>query len=312
MNELDVLIIGNGCAGMSCAIYSARYKRKTLIIGEKLGGLMNDANWIENYPSYTKITGPDLIKKFKEHVDSLKVKIEDDEVVDINKKGESFEVKTKSNKTYLSKTIVIATGSEPRILPVEGEKEFRGKGVSYCATCDAALFHGKVVGVVGGSDSATIEADLLAKYAKKVYIIYRGEALRAEPINIDMVNKNKNIEIIYKTNITKIKGKKFMNAVELDTAYKGKKELALDGLFVTIGHSSNSELAAKLQVKIDKNAHIVTDKEANTNVAGVFAAGDCTNNKLKQIIVCAAEGVMAAYSANQYLRSLSKNAKKQI
>ncbi|MFH1456381.1 MAG: FAD-dependent oxidoreductase [archaeon] len=309
MNKLDVLIIGSGCAGMSCAIYSARYKRKTLIIGEKVGGLMNDAHWVENYPGYTRITGMDLIKKFKEHVDSLKVEFKDDEIVNVKKKNNGFEVKTKSGEMYSTKTVVFATGSEPRILPVEGEKEFRSKGVSYCATCDAAMFKDKMVGVVGGSDAATIEADLLAKYAKKVYIIYRGDALRAEPINIDMINKNKNIEIIYKTNITKIKGDKFMNAIELDKPYKGKKELALEGLFVTIGHTSNTELAKNLGVKMDEKAQIMTNKEAQTNVAGIFAAGDCTNNQLKQIIICAAEGVLAAFSANRYIRS-TNNAKK--
>ena len=182
-----------------------------------------------------------------------------------------------------------------------GHDEFRNKGVSYCALCDGALFKNKVSAVVGGSDSAAKEALVLARYCRKVYIIYRGEEIHPEPVNYERVKKESKIEIITKTNVTKIIGDKFVTAVEIDIPYKGSKVLQLDGVFVSIGHIPNSDLAKPLGVKLDDKREIVIDRASRTNVPGVFAAGDVVDTEFKQAITGVGEIVSAVYSAYKYI-----------
>ena len=201
---------------------------------------------------------------------------------------------------YECKTLIITTGMEKRKLGIPGEKEFLGKGVSYCGTCDGPLFKDKIVGVVGGSDAAGVEALLLTEYAKKVYIIYRREQLRAEPVTFEQIKKNKKIEIIYKSNVTEIKGKQFVESVILDNG----RELKLDGLFIEIGGIPTSYLVKDIGVKLTEDGHVIVDETQETNVDYIFAAGDITNasNKFKQIITAASEGCLAALSAYKHVR----------
>jgi len=288
MKKYDLIIIGAGPAGLTAAVYAVRYKLKTLVIGKLPGGLAGEAYEVCNFPSYGKILGFQLMKKMIEQVKELGVEIKMQEVSDINNKN-GFEVITYKEK-YFSKKLVLALGSERRMLQLENEKEFIGKGVSYCATCDSAFYKEKVVGIVGGSDAAITAALLLAKHAKKVYIIYRKDRFsKAEPIWIEQLEKEKRITPLFNSVVTKLIGKGKLEEVEINE----KEKLKVDGLFVEIGSVPNIELAKKLKLKLEKD-YIVVDKEQRTNVAGILAAGDVTNNSFKQIITACAEGAVAA------------------
>jgi thioredoxin reductase (NADPH) len=203
--------------------------------------------------------------------------------------------------TYQSRAILYATGTEWRKLGAPGEKEFANKGVHYCALCDGAFYKGKTVGVIGGSDSAVKDALLLATLAGKVYIIYRGEKIRAEPINYESVMKNPKIEVIYNANVLEIYGEKKATGVLLDTPHNGSDKLPIDAVFVAIGHLPLSALAKDVGVEIDAKGHVKINRNSETNVPGFFAAGDVTDTRFKQAIVGVGEAVSAAYSAYLYL-----------
>ncbi|MDP2909306.1 MAG: FAD-dependent oxidoreductase [Nanoarchaeota archaeon] len=291
----DTIIIGAGPAGMTAAIYAVRYKLKTLVISKDVGGVANLAHKIENWPGITSITGIELMQSFKKHVEALGVKILQDEVV---KLASGFEVVTSGGKKFKSKTLILALGTVRRKLNVPGEDEFIGRGVSYCTTCDGAMFKNKTVCVVGGSNSAAMAALLLAEYAKKVYIIYRKEALRADPILIERIAKNKKIEVIYNAEITKILGMKFVEKIILNNS----KELPMEGVFIEIGGIPSTDLAKEIGVKLDEHNSIIADANMNTNVPGVFAAGDITNTFLDQVVTACGDGAKAAYSAFNHLK----------
>jgi thioredoxin reductase (NADPH) len=307
-NNYDFIIIGAGGTGLAAAMYSARLGLKTLCLGTThgtelpVGGVITTTNIVENYPGFIKLTGTELAKKLEDHTRSYDLaEIKEEKVSSVSKKGRCFSVKTNKSE-YIGKTILFATGTKWRKLEVPGSKEFENKGVAYCALCDGALFKDKIVGLVGGSDSAAKDALLLTEHAKKVYIIYRGEQIHPESINLERVKANKKIEIINNTNITEIKGKQFIESVTLDKAYKGKKSLDLKGLFVAIGHIPLSDLAKTLGVKLDKKNEIIIDhKNTETNIKGVYAAGDVADKPFKQLITGVAEGCTAAHSAYEYI-----------
>ncbi len=293
----DVLIIGGGAAGLGAALYSARFSMKTILIAKEMGGTGNIAYKVDNWIGDPGISGMDLMKKFVDHVKQYDVPMIDDEVIEIKKVKNVFKVKTKSGKSYEAKTLIYSAGMKYKKLDVPGEKEFEGKGVHYCYTCDGPLYKDKVVGVVGGSDSAGLASLMLKDYAKKVYVIYRKDKLRAEPITSERVYKDKKIEVIHNANVVEINGDKFANSVKLDTG----KELKLDGLFIQIGHVPLTDIAKDVGVKL-VNGIIKVDKNQSTNVDGFFAAGDLTNSsELKQFITSAAEGSIAAQSVYHYV-----------
>ncbi len=297
----DVIIIGGGISALGAAIYCGRFQLKTLVIAEKLGGTIILTNDISNYPGFKKITGMELFDKIKEHATDYNIEIIEEKVEKVGKHTNCFHISTKE-KTYKTKTIIFATGTEWRKLNVPGEKEFENKGVHYCALCDGPIYKDKIIGIVGGSDSAAKEALLLAEYGKKVYIIYRKEKIRAEPINLKKVEQNKKIEIINNTNIKEIKGDKSLNSVILDKPYKGSTQFKLDALFIEIGHIPISNLAKQIGVKTNQKGEIITDKEtSSTNIKGVYACGDVADNKFKQAITGVAEGVIAAYNVYRYI-----------
>ena len=296
----DLIIIGAGAGGMSAAIYAGRYELDTSLISKGTGGLLNEAMSVENYPGFMKISGYELMKKFKEHAKNLKVPFIDDTVKNIEKIDSGFKVICEK-ETHEAKSIIIALGSKRRKLGVPGEKEYAGRGVAYCATCDGALFQDAVVGVVGGGNSAAQSAILLSQYAKKVYIIYRREPLRADPIFIDRIKANEKIEVKCCVNVKEIKGDdKGMKSVILDNG----KEMQMEGLFIEVGWEPATELARAIGVALDEKGFIKVNDSAETNVKGVFAAGDCTNRPFKQAVVAAAEGATAAFSAFNYLKTL--------
>ena len=308
MEQYDFLVLGAGGTGLASAMYAARLGLKTLVLGYTygselpVGGVITTTDVVENYPGFKSISGVELAKKLEEHTRSYDlVAIKNEKATEIKKNKNFFIVKT--NKTeYQTKTLLFATGTKWKKLDVPGAKEFENKGINYCVLCDAPLYKDKVVGVVGGSDSAIKDALLLAEHAKKVYIIYRGEKIHPEPINMQRVKANKKIEIINNTNVTEVKGDKLIKSVIFDKPYKGNKEFKLEGLFVAIGHIILSDLAKPLRVKLnEKNEIIINHKTAETNISGVFAAGDVTDKSFKQLITGVADGCTAAHSAYEYI-----------
>jgi len=309
----DFIIIGAGVAGLAAAMYGARLGMKTLCLGSMsgselaIGGVITTTNIVENYPGFIRLSGRELASKIKEHAESYEnVSVKEEKVEKVEKKKNDFYVYAGKN-TYLGKTLLFATGTKWKKLDVPGSKEFENKGVAYCALCDAVLFRNKIAAVVGGSDSAAKDALVLAEHAKKVYIIYRKEQIRAEPINYQRIITNPKIEIINNANVTAIKGDKFVKSVILDREYKGSKELELNGVFIAIGHVALSELAKQIGIKTNEHDEIIINhKTSETNINGVFAAGDVADKPFKQAITGVAEGCVAAYSAFEFLKKIDK------
>lgn len=291
--DYDLIIIGAGPAGLTAAIYAARYKLKAIVISKDIGGYAALANKICNFPSYKEIKGLELINKIAGQVKDLGVQIIYGEVVKIEKSEKGFVVSV-NKKKYNTKKIIYAGGTAKIKLNVPDEEKFVGRGISYCATCDAPLFKNKIVAVSGGSDAALTAALLLSEYANKVYIIYKGEKfIKAEPSWIESVKREKKIEIIFNDQIAEIKGEDKVEGVKL----KSGKFLKLEGIFVEIGSVPDINFISSLKIKKDEKGYIITDKAQKTNAEGLFAAGDITNNVLKQVISASAEGAIAAYSA---------------
>jgi len=297
----DVLIVGAGIAGLSAAMYAGRLKMKVLVVGELVGGAITLTRDVENYPGFDRIGGTELAERMRAHAEKFGAEIITDRVVGIRWAGKCFRAEMQSGKAVTAKSLILATGTEHRKLGVPGEEEFAGKGVSYCALCDGPFFKGKRVCVVGGSDSAAKEALLLAEWAEKVYVLARGERLRAEPVNLEKLMANKKIEVITRVQVREIRGDKVVEGVLLDRPVNGSEELPVDGVFVEIGRVPANELAKQLGVRLNEKDEIVIDRESRTSVEGVFAAGDACDTRFKQAATGAGEGVSAAYSAYQYV-----------
>lgn len=309
----DVVIIGAGVTGLAAAMYAGRLNLQTLVLGDSssnempIGGVITLTEVVENYPGFKRLTGPELAEKIREHALDYKDKVEIKkervlEILKTSKEGMCFLIKTDENKEYWSKTIILATGTKWKKLPMKGALEYENRGVAYCSICDGYAFKNKIVAVIGGSDTAAKEALLLTEYAKKVYIIYRGEKIRSEPINEVRVAKNQKIEVVLNTNVVGIKGDKFVTHVVLDKPYKGSTTLKLDGVFGAIGNIPLSDLAKELGVKINENGEIIIDHhDSTTNIKGIFAAGDVVDTEFKQAITGVAEGVTAAHSAYKFI-----------
>ena len=309
MEKYDFLILGAGGTGLAAAMYGARLGMKTLVLGAThgselpIGGVITTTSYVENYPGFKKILGFDLAKNLEEHAREYDlVTIKNEKATEVKKLDNLFIIKTEKGE-YEAKSILFATGTKWRKLEVPGSLEFENKGVNYCALCDAPLFKDKITAIVGGSDSAGKDALILAEHAKKVYIIYRGEQIHPEPITLKDIEKNDKIEIINNTNVVEVKGEKLLNSVIFDKEYNGKKELELSGLFIAIGHLVLSDLAEPLDVKMNEKKEIIIDhKTSETNVPGIYAAGDVTDKQFKQLITGVADGCTAAYSAFEYLQ----------
>ncbi|MGB9609265.1 MAG: NAD(P)/FAD-dependent oxidoreductase [Minisyncoccia bacterium] len=298
----DLIILGSGPAGLAASIYASRYKIRHLIIGQVLGGLANQAHLIENYPGCRTSSGKELMDKFLEQAKSYGVEIIEKEVVDIFRKKDNFEVQTSDGKIFTAKTLILALGTEQKKLNIPGEKEFLGKGVTYCATCDAPLYKNKTVAVVGGGNAALTAALLLANYAQKVYLIHRRDKYSAELIWQEKVFTNPKIEKIFNTNLKEIKGEQVMNEIILDQPWQNATSLKVSGLFIEIGSLPSVDLAKKIGLALDEKGYIKVDKNCRTNVRGVFAAGDVTNyTDLKQVLTAASQGAIAAFGVYKYL-----------
>ncbi len=310
----DVVVAGQGAAAFAAGMYSARYQVSTIVIGDTFGGETAIGGLIENYPGYPEIDGFDLMMKFREGVERYGVPIVDDKVVSVAKRGDAFEVGTEGGLTYVAASVIIAVGRERRTLGLEHEEEWTGRGVSYCAVCDAPLHRGNTVAVVGGGDSAVKGATLLSKYAEKVYIIYRREAFtRPEPVNLRHLDDAVNVEKVFSTNVVELKGVDGLDSIVLDREHNGTMEIDVHGLFIEAGADPRVDLAKQLGVNLNDIEEIIVDKMGRTNVGGVMAAGDVTDasGDLKQTITAASQGALAATAAYEWASAHPVTPKRQ-
>ena len=302
----DTIIIGAGPAGLSAGVYASRYMMKYLVIAKELGGTMTNAHKVENYPGITSVSGTELAQKMQAQMKELGGELLTGEVKRISKNSAGvFEITTETaagdqnETTFKSHTLILAIGMRRRKLQIPGEKEFLGKGVSYCAVCDAAFFKDKTTVVVGGANAATMAAIQLTEYAKQVYLIYRGPALKGEPAWNQKVLDNPKIEVIFNTNVTEIIGENLVTKVKLSQPYQEKETLATDGVFIEIGHVPSASLAKRLGLELTEEGFIKTQPNGKTNVEGVLAAGDITtgSGEFRQIVTAVGEGAIAAKTA---------------
>ncbi|MFA6006369.1 MAG: NAD(P)/FAD-dependent oxidoreductase [Candidatus Paceibacterota bacterium] len=297
----DTIIIGSGAAGLSAGLYAVRYKLKTLIVKGDFGGETARAGVIWNYPGVIGIDGYELMKVMEKQAKDGGVEIISGKATKILKQDNSFEVAV-GEKTFATKTIIFAVGTERGHLNLPNETELTNKGVHYCFTCDAPLYGDKVVAVVGAGDAAFKGALLAAEYCKKIVILVRSDKVRAEPATVEQVKARPNIEILYSTEVKEIVGKDHLEKIILSKPYNGSNEFVLDGLFIEIGARPNSALAVSLGVELDSTGYVVSDALMTTNIPGFFAAGDTVNlfGHFKQDITAAALGAVAATSAYHY------------
>jgi thioredoxin reductase (NADPH) len=323
----DVLIIGLGCAGYTAAIYTARYKLKTFIVGAEDGGMGLTAAEVGNWPGIIDIKGPDLMENFKKHAVSFEeVTHKVGKVIKLEKikgqkgqkgqparagtDGEGFKLTMQSGEMVEGKTVILATGSKKRHLGVKGEEEFSGKGVTYCATCDAFFYRGKNVAVIGGGDSAVEGAAIAAQVAKRVYLIHRRSEFRAEPYWVERVKGRDNVTLVLENSITEVFGDTKVKGVKLAKPFEGSDSIALDGVFIEIGSDPSVDLANQLGCALDAKGFMkVKPTQESENVSGVFGAGDNTNesNYFAQFTTAAGEGAVAANGVFNYLSTVQQS-----
>ena len=304
LENWDVIIIGAGSAGLAAGIYTVRSGLKSLILDEKLpGGTISDASTVVNYPGFAEISGGELAEKMALHCRKVGAVIHDLEpVTELELTGENKIVKT-TKATYEAKAVIISQGSHYREIGVKGEKEFRGRGVSYCGVCDGPFFRGKKVLVVGGGNSACITTLYLSGLAAQVTVIHRREAFRAEQSLVTDIGAKSNVNIMWNTEIQEIKGDKQVKAVTLIDNLTGKtSELAVDAVFVQVGEAPNSQIAKASGVETDEHGYIKIDIHQQTNLPGVYAAGDVTNHPVKQVGTAVGQGITAALEAYSHIR----------
>ena len=291
----DLIIIGGGSAGITAGIYAARQKMKTLLLTKSFGGQMvHKSVEIENYPGFDKISSRELIERFENQLKSKDIEIETDKVLSIVKK-DYFNILTEAEKQYQSKTVIIATGSEPRKLNIKGEKEFLGKGVSYCATCDGPIFSNKKVAVIGGGEAGFETALFLKKYASDVFILEQDEKPRASK-EIQEKAKEAGIKLIVSATVKEIKGSVFVEEIIYN-----EDVIKVNGIFIQIGYVPDASFAKELIDINEKGEIIVNFETLETKTPGLFAAGDINIGKVKQIITACGEGAQATIYAYNYL-----------
>jgi thioredoxin reductase (NADPH) len=304
MENWDIIIIGAGSAGLAAGIYAVRSGLTTLILDEKFaGGTISDAPTVVNYPGFAEISGGELAEKMTSHCRKLGATIHDLEpVTELELTGEKKIVKT-SKATYEAKAIIFSTGSHYKEIGVKGEKEFRGKGVSYCGVCDGPFFKGKKVLIVGGGNSACITTLYLSGIASQVTVTHRRQAFRAEESLVTDIASKGNVNILWNTEIQEIKGDRQVKAVILKNNLTQQiTELSVDAVFVQVGEAPNSQIAKASGIEIDEHGYIKIDIRQQTNLPGVFAAGDVTNHPVKQVGTAVGQGITAALEAYSFIR----------
>ena len=303
----DVIIIGTGPAGLTAALYACRRSLQTLVIGQIMGGQAILPACVENYPGFGKTDGLTLVKEWQNQAVSAGAEIKTGLVTEIKQEDNSFEVKLADDTTYKAKTVILAMGRTPRKLNVPGEAEFTGKGVAYCATCDAPLFVDKDVVVVGGGNAAVDAAILLAEIAKKVYLIHHNDMFKAEAALLHKLATLNNVEQILHAEIKEISGSNFVEQVTINQILdETERVIDVQGVFIEIGGDANTGFVKGL-VKLTDKQEIAIDEHNQTSDEGEFAAGDATTVPFKQMIVAAGEGAKAALSAYNYIQGLGES-----
>lgn len=298
----DTIIIGAGPAGMTAAIYASRRMMKALVISKNIGGQVIWASEIKNYPGIGTIGGAELITKMSQQVKDLGVEIKIDEVKKITKNTDGYFTLEAGKGGYQAKTIIVAMGLAPKQLNLPNEVELTGRGISYCATCDAPLYKGKNVAVIGGGNAALDAADVLSKSGNKVYLIYRKGQFRAFESLVAQVKSKNNVNIMLDSDVFEITGEQKLEKIKVKNSIdQSEKEIEVDGLFIEIGHEPKTDLVADL-VERDTLGQVVVDLSGKTSYDGVFAAGDVTPGEFKQIVVGCGQGAIAALSAYKYLQ----------
>lgn len=303
----DVIIIGAGSAGITAYLYAKRSFLKVILLDKLgIGGQLLLIDLIENYPGFPEgISGFKLAELFKRHIENFGLNFKQAEAKKIEKKNQIFYVYLDNEEILISKTILLAIGASPKKLNIPGEKEFIGKGVSYCATCDGPFFKDEIVAVVGGGDTALQEALFLTKFVKKIYLIHRRDAFRAAKILQERVFKEDKIKIFWDSVVTEIKGKEKVEEIEiLNKKINEKINLKVAGIFIFIGYQPNTQWLKNL-IDLDEAGFIITDDEMRTTLTGIWAAGDCRSKIGKQIITACGEGALAIFSIENYLQTLS-------
>jgi len=303
MNKIyDVFIIGGGPAGLTAGLYTSRDRLSSLLADNGLiGGNMNNAEIIDNYPAFPDgIGGIELVKLMQKQAQKYGLEIISAEVLSVTVEGDKKIIKTSSGD-FTARALIIAGGSDRVKLGVPGEKEFAGRGVSYCATCDGPLFSGKTVAVVGGGNTAVYEALHLTKFAAKVYLIHRRDSLRATAIIQEKARAEPGIEFVLESVVTTIKGDNAVRKLILQNVKsKSQSILEVDGVFIAVGLKPRTAYLGDM-LQLDKQANIITDGKMNTNIAGIFAAGDIRSGSIRQVVSAAGDGAVAAISAKNYI-----------
>ncbi len=309
--EYDVVVVGGGPAGLTAAIYLARYGLKTVVVTKIVGGLMTEAIVVDDYPGLPDTPGNVLVEKFVGHVRKYGVPIVVDEVVDLRRENGLWSVYTRLGGVYRCYAVILAIGSEKRRLNVPGEREFLGRGVSYCATCDGPLFKDRVVAVVGGGNSAFISALYLASIAKKVYLVHRRDVFRALPVYVEKARANSKIEFIVNSVVKEIIGDDRVRGIRVQDKTSGLESvLEVDGVFIEIGLKPPTDFLKRIGLEVDEEGRAVAKPDMSTNLPGLYVAGDVAGGpckyKFEQIVVAVAEGAKAADSAFKYIIGLEK------
>lgn len=306
----DVIIIGAGPAGLTAAIYALRAGLDVTICEKNIyGGQISIVDSIENYPGFRKISGADFSNALYEQAVNLGAKFVFSEVVSVDFSADEKCVSTSSEGDLYAATVIIANGLKRRLLGCKGEREFTGKGVSYCATCDGAFFKGKSVIVVGGGNTALEDALYLSNICSKVIILVRKDHFRGENFLVDEVNNAENIEVLFESSLKEISGKNFVESVVISESENGTVSMDVDGVFVAIGYQPDSEIY-KGKIEMNTSGYFVSDETCETNVQGVYVAGDCRVKQLRQIVTAASDGAVAGNKAAAFV--LRRMASKKV
>ena len=297
----DLVIVGAGPAGMTAGVYAARKQLDTLIISEDIGGQTTWSSGIENYLGYTYITGAELVQKFEEHLKQFDIQIEFTKAADLSRSDDGFKVDTTDNRTFHSRAVIVATGKSPRLLGIPGEKEFTGRGVTYCATCDGPVFSGMDVLVVGGGNSGLDAVVQLMKICPKVYLVELQDKLRADAVMQEQARSADNVEILTGTAVVEIHGETMVSGVTIkDTKTGETRRLDVKGVFVEVGLVPNTDFVKHI-LDLNQFGEIRIDCATQTGIPGLYAAGDASDVPEKQIIIAAGDGAKAALRAYSYL-----------
>jgi thioredoxin reductase (NADPH) len=307
--DYDVVIVGGGPAGLCAALYAARAKLSTLVIDKLIpGGQILNTEWVEDYPGFESILGPDLAAKMQAHAEKFGAQIVMDDVTEVRSEGPDHRVKVVQTleREYRAKAVIVCAGGSPVKLGVPGEERLNARGVSYCAVCDGPFFNGKVLAVVGGGDAAVEEGTFLTKYASKVYLIHRRDQLRAQKILQDRLFANPKVEVIWDTVVDEIRGDTVVTGLQLRNVKTGEtRTLEVGGVFIFIGFRPNSDIL-KGQVQRDAGGHIITNALMETGVPGIYAAGDIRAQLARQVTTAVGDATTAAIAAEKYIEALNE------